>query len=324
MMPQVAPRRLMPHRTAKAAHTPGRYRESPWRPTTRYMRQYPLHAALRPKERPVESETKDRQPQLCEAAHFPDRHNMYVKFQEFLGQETTLKYSTMQFRSSPPIRASQRQSPQSLNYTSIYNTQLPSPRTPPSAETPSQTSHFVLQPPKHHSCAAGTHSTAGVERRGEHKCSAGKANCLTTRQIELTHALCQGDKEQHLVFCAFILEKEMNDEHFPSSFVFSDEAAFCTKPTKVYSRASCVSSQWYSELSQHMDMGFTAATCCSRRLECLPLTKVNRFCLIPGMVAHGNLPRRCHWSTGFLEDIPFSPPLHSDAAPYSHRFTLIS
>ncbi|KAJ8889793.1 hypothetical protein PR048_009296 [Dryococelus australis] len=32
---------------------------------------------------------------------------------------------------------------------------------------------------------------------------------------------------------------------------------------------------------------------------------------------------RCRWSAGFLEDIPFPPPLHSGAAPYSPRFTLI-
>ncbi|KAJ8873764.1 hypothetical protein PR048_024598 [Dryococelus australis] len=32
---------------------------------------------------------------------------------------------------------------------------------------------------------------------------------------------------------------------------------------------------------------------------------------------------QCRWSTGFLGDIPFPRPLHSGAAPYSPRFTLI-
>ncbi|KAJ8883668.1 hypothetical protein PR048_015522 [Dryococelus australis] len=32
---------------------------------------------------------------------------------------------------------------------------------------------------------------------------------------------------------------------------------------------------------------------------------------------------RCRWLAGFLGDVPFPPPFHSGAAPYSHRFTLI-
>ncbi|KAJ8878000.1 hypothetical protein PR048_022463 [Dryococelus australis] len=32
---------------------------------------------------------------------------------------------------------------------------------------------------------------------------------------------------------------------------------------------------------------------------------------------HGNRPGRCRWSAGFLGDLPFPPPLHSGAAPYS-------
>ncbi|KAJ8878663.1 hypothetical protein PR048_019246 [Dryococelus australis] len=32
---------------------------------------------------------------------------------------------------------------------------------------------------------------------------------------------------------------------------------------------------------------------------------------------------RCRWSEGFLRDTPFPPPLRSDAAPYTARFTLI-
>ncbi|KAJ8893640.1 hypothetical protein PR048_006240 [Dryococelus australis] len=32
---------------------------------------------------------------------------------------------------------------------------------------------------------------------------------------------------------------------------------------------------------------------------------------------------RCRWSAGFLGDLPFAPPFHSGASPYSHHFTLI-
>ncbi|KAJ8882791.1 hypothetical protein PR048_014605 [Dryococelus australis] len=37
----------------------------------------------------------------------------------------------------------------------------------------------------------------------------------------------------------------------------------------------------------------------------------------------GNRAGRCHWSASFLGDLQFPPPLHSGAAPYSPRFTLI-
>ncbi|KAJ8883448.1 hypothetical protein PR048_015291 [Dryococelus australis] len=37
--------------------------------------------------------------------------------------------------------------------------------------------------------------------------------------------------------------------------------------------------------------------------------------------ACGNRAGRCRWLAGFLEDPPFPPPLHSDAAPYSHHST---
>ncbi|KAJ8897243.1 hypothetical protein PR048_002589 [Dryococelus australis] len=48
---------------------------------------------------------------------------------------------------------------------------------------------------------------------------------------------------------------------------------------------------------------------------------------IPGchlrIFACGNRAGRCHWSTGFLGVLPLHPPFHSNAAPYSPRFTLI-
>ncbi|KAJ8879073.1 hypothetical protein PR048_019679 [Dryococelus australis] len=41
----------------------------------------------------------------------------------------------------------------------------------------------------------------------------------------------------------------------------------------------------------------------------------------PGNFASGNHARRCGWSTGFVGDLPFPPPLHSGAAPSSPHFT---
>ncbi|KAJ8870004.1 hypothetical protein PR048_029015 [Dryococelus australis] len=45
--------------------------------------------------------------------------------------------------------------------------------------------------------------------------------------------------------------------------------------------------------------------------------------VVPGTLACGNCAGRCRWSAGYLGDLPFPPPLHSCAAPYSPRFTLI-
>ncbi|KAJ8873833.1 hypothetical protein PR048_024669 [Dryococelus australis] len=41
------------------------------------------------------------------------------------------------------------------------------------------------------------------------------------------------------------------------------------------------------------------------------------------ILACGNRAGRCHWSADFLGDLPFPPPLHSGAAPYSPCSTLI-
>ncbi|KAJ8881299.1 hypothetical protein PR048_017780 [Dryococelus australis] len=43
----------------------------------------------------------------------------------------------------------------------------------------------------------------------------------------------------------------------------------------------------------------------------------------PGISACGNRAGRCRCSAGFLGDLPSLPSLHSGAAPYSPRFTLI-
>ncbi|KAJ8882842.1 hypothetical protein PR048_014656 [Dryococelus australis] len=45
---------------------------------------------------------------------------------------------------------------------------------------------------------------------------------------------------------------------------------------------------------------------------------------IPWIYACRNRAGRCDWLAGFLGDVPFPPLLHSGAAPYSPRFTLIS
>ncbi|KAJ8881011.1 hypothetical protein PR048_017484 [Dryococelus australis] len=43
----------------------------------------------------------------------------------------------------------------------------------------------------------------------------------------------------------------------------------------------------------------------------------------PRIFARGNRAGRCCWTAGFLGDLPFPPPLHSGAAPYSQCFTHI-
>ncbi|KAJ8882774.1 hypothetical protein PR048_014588 [Dryococelus australis] len=43
----------------------------------------------------------------------------------------------------------------------------------------------------------------------------------------------------------------------------------------------------------------------------------------PRIFACENRAGRCRWSAGFLGDLPFPPPFHYCADPYSHRFTLI-
>ncbi|KAJ8886158.1 hypothetical protein PR048_012367 [Dryococelus australis] len=58
----------------------------------------------------------------------------------------------------------------------------------------------------------------------------------------------------------------------------------------------------------------------AERLACSPPTKANRVPSRPGqsqIFACGNRVGRCHWSAGFLGDLPFPQPLHSDATPYS-------
>ncbi|KAJ8897573.1 hypothetical protein PR048_002922 [Dryococelus australis] len=66
---------------------------------------------------------------------------------------------------------------------------------------------------------------------------------------------------------------------------------------------------------------------CVNRLNCLPPTKANRVQFPSGSLqifTSGNRAKRCRWSTGFLGDLPFPPPLHSDAAPYPLRSALIA
>ncbi|KAJ8883924.1 hypothetical protein PR048_015779 [Dryococelus australis] len=52
----------------------------------------------------------------------------------------------------------------------------------------------------------------------------------------------------------------------------------------------------------------------SQWLDYSPPTEANRI------FACGNRAGLCRWLTGFLGDIPFTPPLHSGASPYSPRF----
>ncbi|KAJ8871790.1 hypothetical protein PR048_028130 [Dryococelus australis] len=53
----------------------------------------------------------------------------------------------------------------------------------------------------------------------------------------------------------------------------------------------------------------------AERLACSPLTKAIRVQSPAG--SRGNHARRSRWSAGFLWELPFTPPFHSGAAPYS-------
>ncbi|KAJ8895308.1 hypothetical protein PR048_000633 [Dryococelus australis] len=61
-------------------------------------------------------------------------------------------------------------------------------------------------------------------------------------------------------------------------------------------------------------------------LECSRPTKANRVQYPVGpllIFASGSRAGRCHWSAGFLGDLPFPLPLHSGAAPFSPHFALV-
>ncbi|KAJ8870510.1 hypothetical protein PR048_029533 [Dryococelus australis] len=58
------------------------------------------------------------------------------------------------------------------------------------------------------------------------------------------------------------------------------------------------------------------------RLECSPPTKANRIQSLR-ISASENRAGRCHSSAGLLRDLPFPPPPHSGAAPFSPHYTLI-
>ncbi|KAJ8866338.1 hypothetical protein PR048_032181 [Dryococelus australis] len=67
-----------------------------------------------------------------------------------------------------------------------------------------------------------------------------------------------------------------------------------------------------------------------RRLECIQysvsllISHQGDPGSIPCRVACGNRAGRCRWSAGFLWHLPFPPPLHSGAAPFSPHFTIVS
>ncbi|KAJ8874143.1 hypothetical protein PR048_024985 [Dryococelus australis] len=61
------------------------------------------------------------------------------------------------------------------------------------------------------------------------------------------------------------------------------------------------------------------------RLDCSPPTEANRVQSPTGSLrifANGNRDGRSCWLTGFLGDLPFPPPLHFGAAPFSPHFAL--
>ncbi|KAJ8883188.1 hypothetical protein PR048_015028 [Dryococelus australis] len=68
------------------------------------------------------------------------------------------------------------------------------------------------------------------------------------------------------------------------------------------------------------DLLFVLGAAVAERLACSPLNKAIRVQSPAGslrIIACGNRAGRCRWSAGFLGDLPFPPPLHYDAAPYS-------
>ncbi|KAJ8896067.1 hypothetical protein PR048_001409 [Dryococelus australis] len=63
-------------------------------------------------------------------------------------------------------------------------------------------------------------------------------------------------------------------------------------------------------------------TTVAERLACSPATKAIRVQSPAGSLrifACGNRAKRCRWSAGFLRELPFPPPFHSDTAPYSYQ-----
>ncbi|KAJ8888187.1 hypothetical protein PR048_007674 [Dryococelus australis] len=63
----------------------------------------------------------------------------------------------------------------------------------------------------------------------------------------------------------------------------------------------------------------------THQAPCRAFRSPNPLPLLPvlGFSQNGNRAGRCRWSAGFLGDLPFPPPLHFGAQPYSPHFTLI-
>ncbi|KAJ8876777.1 hypothetical protein PR048_021224 [Dryococelus australis] len=65
---------------------------------------------------------------------------------------------------------------------------------------------------------------------------------------------------------------------------------------------------------------------CATHLECgrleVRIPGLDFWWFLSRILTCGNLAGRCRWSAGFLGALPFTPTLHSGAAPYSPRFTL--
>ncbi|KAJ8866347.1 hypothetical protein PR048_032190 [Dryococelus australis] len=77
---------------------------------------------------------------------------------------------------------------------------------------------------------------------------------------------------------------------------------------------------------QWKDLLVAAKDTVAERLVYSPPTKAVRVQSPAGSLrifACGNRAGRCRWSADFIGDLPFSPPFHSGAAPYSPYFTLI-
>ncbi|KAJ8881211.1 hypothetical protein PR048_017685 [Dryococelus australis] len=103
---------------------------------------------------------------------------------------------------------------------------------------------------------------------------------------------------------------------FISSFSLSEDGNRSQFPESLFwfSKENCAD---FVLSSRVIPVPWHTGAAVAERLDCSPPTKANRVqCLARPLPLY-------HWSVGFLGDLPFTPPLHYGAAPFSPHFTLI-
>ncbi|KAJ8886209.1 hypothetical protein PR048_012418 [Dryococelus australis] len=108
------------------------------------------------------------------------------------------------------------------------------------------------------------------------------------------------------ILCSIVVKRRTYQSTEAGIFFFAARLIFQDIPTDDPTGDTACSNQ----------RGYAVA----ERLACSPPTKANQ----PGhsrIFARGNLAGRCHWSAGFLGNLPFPPPLHSGARSYSPQST---